>query len=199
MKTAKLATLMPGAQIMYRERLATVLEHAHGGVFVQLNDALPARKFGKNNNWRDSALRKHLNGEFAQLLTEGNLEELLETVTDLTAMDGMTDYGATVDKVTLLTFDQCRKYRYIRPLPTEWEWTSTPASTPSGWDEEARYAWYVSTNGGSSDDSCSSSYGIRPALVLPSSLLVKVQGCGGLEEYSDADLLSELLKRRRDV
>ena len=121
----QLLAIMPGTPILYRERAAVVLEHTGGGVFVQLIDSIGRRKFGSTNDWRTSELRKYLNSEFASQLCEGNTDELLDTVTDLTAMDGTTDYGHHVDKVTLLTVDQCRKYRYIRPLryePTYKEW-----------------------------------------------------------------------------
>ena len=147
MKKCTLNTVAPGTLISYRERHAIVLEHLPQGVFVQLVDPIEDRAFGKTNDWRESDLRQYLNGEFARLLCEGNTDELLDTVTDLTAMDGTTDYGSSVDKVTLLTVDQCRKYRYTRPLPDEWEWTSTPASTPGGWDENKRYAYCLYTNG----------------------------------------------------
>lgn len=143
MRKCTLNAVAPGTLISYRERHAIVLEHLPQGVFVQLVDPIEDHAFGKTNDWRESDLRQYLNGEFARLLCEGNTDELLDTVTDLTAMDGTTDYGSSVDKVTLLTIDQCRKYRYTRPLPDEWEWTSTPASTPGGWDENKRYACYL--------------------------------------------------------
>lgn len=125
----QLLSILPGTAIMYRECLATVLEHTGGGVLVQLTDGIEDRKFGKNNDWRESPLRKCLGGDFAQMLTEGNMDELLATVTDLTAMDGTTDYGRSVDKVTLLTVDQCRKYRYIHPLPPRWMWLAVTLTT----------------------------------------------------------------------
>lgn len=197
MKKAQISTLMPGTPIMYRERAAVVLEHKDGGVFVQLTDSLDDRTFGKTNDWRESALRKYLNGEFARLLTEGNMDELLDTVTDLTAFDGTVDYAHSVDKVTLLTLDQCRKYRYIHPLPDCWEWTSTPSSTPGGWDEDARFVRVLNTDGSLNDGDCTLTYGARPAFTLPSTLTVGVRGDNDLSSYSDADLLEELLKRQQ--
>jgi hypothetical protein len=183
---------------MYRERTATVLEHTPIGAFVQLTDSIPERQFGAVNNWRKSSIREYLNGEFAHELTEGNLDELIDTVTDLTAMDGTTDYGHSADKVTLLTVDQCQKYRYIHPLPDDVEWTSTPDGTPGGWDKEARFAWYLYTNGNLNYDICAYTYGARPAFTLPSSLVVGLPAGSGLCGYTDAALLEELLKRRRD-
>jgi len=192
-----LNTLAPGTLIRYRERHAFVLEHLPRGVFVQLADPIEDRAFGDTNDWRESNLRQYLNGEFARQLCEGNMDELLDTVTDLTAMDGTTDYGSSVDKVTLLTVDQCRKYRYIRPLPDEWEWTATPASTPGGWDENKRYACCLGTDGGLGYGNCTNTRGARPALTLPSDLLVELPHSTGLADFTDAELLEELLKRQQ--
>lgn len=199
MKKCALNTVEPGTLISYRERHAIVLEHLPQGVFVQLVDPIEDRAFGETNDWRESDLRQYLNGEFARLLCEGNTDELLDTVTDLTAMDGTTDYGSSVDKVTLLTVDQCRKYRYTRPLPDEWEWewTSTPASTPGGWDENKLYAIYLHTNGYVNYNYCTYTYGSRPAFTLPSNLRVELLHCTGLADYTDTELLEELLKRQQ--
>lgn len=194
----QLSTLLPGTAIAYRGRAAVVLEHTGGGVFVQLIDCIDQCKFGSANDWRTSNLRKYLNSEFASQLCEGNTDELLDTVTDLTAMDGTTDYGYHVDRVTLLTVDQCRRYRYIRPLLKEGaEWTSTPDGTPSSpRTSNATYAWYLGTDGGLHYGNCSYTLGARPAFTLPSSLTVKVLGGKDLAGFTDADLLSELLKRQ---
>ena len=197
MRKRALNAVAPGTLISYRERHAIVLEHLPQGVFIQLVDPIEDHAFGKTNDWRESDLRQYLNGEFARLLCEGNADELLDTVTDLTAMDGTTDYGSSVDKVTLLTIDQCRKYRYTRPLPDEWEWTSTPASTPGGWDENKRYAYYLNSNGQVNGNLCAVTGGARPAFTLPSNLCVELPHCTGLADYTDAELLEELLKRQQ--
>ena len=52
---------------------------------------------------------------------------------------------------------------------TNW-WLRSPFT------RNADYAWYVHTNGSYDNDGCTSTYGIRPALVLPSSLLVSDDG-----------------------
>lgn len=74
MKQAQLKTLAPGTAIHYRERAAVVLEHLGHGALIQLTDSIGDRKFGKTNDWRDSPIRSYLNGEFAQMLTEGNMD-----------------------------------------------------------------------------------------------------------------------------
>jgi hypothetical protein len=132
------------------------------------------------------------------MITYGNTDELLDTVTDLTALDGGKEYGNSVDKVTLLTLDQCRKYRYIRPLPRDgWEWTSTPNCTPAGWDKDAELGVVLVTNGYLCVISCTLTSGARPAFTLPSNLTVGVPGGGSLTDYTDAALLAELLNRRQ--
>ena len=197
MKSAQLLTLAPGATFFYRDRAATVLEHTNGGVFVQLNEGLGNFTFGSSNDWAASRLRDYLNEEGLSMLTT-RPEELLNTVTDLTAMDGTTSYGNSTDKVTLLTIDQCRKYRHIRPLPVDdWEWTSTPDSTPSGWDKDARYVICLGTGGGVDGSFCTSAGCARPAFTLASGLTVQVPDSCGLGDYTDEELLYEMLKRQQ--
>ena len=196
----QLSTLMPGTRFLYRERGAVVLEHTGGGVFVQLIDSIGRHEFGPTNDWRTSKLRKYLNSTFAKDLCEGNMDELLDTVSDLTAMDGLTDYGHSIDKVALLTVDQCHRYRYIHPLLKEgWEWTSTPDSTPSSpYTGNTTNAWILCTYGSLYNYSyCTNANGARPAFTLPSSLMVRVIGGKGLADFTDADLLAELLKRQQ--
>ncbi len=197
MGLTKLSALQPGAEFVYRGRRAVIMEHFSDGVLIQLLDSIGDRKFGDRNDWRDSPIREYLNGEFLEELTEGHPDEALDSVTDLTALDGTTTYGTCVDKVRLPTFDEIRKYRYIRPLPEDWEWTCTPASTPDGWDKNARYAWLVSTNGNYGSSHCSYSLGVRPALVLPSSLAVQAPGSGDLKDYATEGLVAELFDRYR--
>jgi hypothetical protein len=198
MKQAQIKTLTPGTVIRYRERAAIVLEQTGAGALVQLLDGIERQKYGKTNDWRSSPIRAYLNGEFARQLCEGNMDELLDTVTDLTALDGGKEYGASTDKVTLLTLDQCRKFRYIRPMPEGVEWTSTPDCTPAGWDKDAELVVVLHTNGSINNNYCTNTCGARPAFTLPSSLSVGVPGGCGLEDFTDAELLSELLKRRQD-
>ena len=199
MRQVEIKSLSPGTTFFYRGLEATVLEHTGTGVFVQLNASISHRKFGCTNDWRESDLRKYLNGAFAQELTQGHSNELMDTVTDLTAEDGTTDYGTSVDKVTLLTVDQCRKYRYIRALPDVWMWLATPASTPGGWDSNATRAGILNTVGNLFSGDASGTHGARPAFTLPSSLTVKVSGDVGLGNFSDAELLTELLNRQKEA
>lgn len=57
------------------------------------------------NDWRSSSLRRELNGAFLDaLVAEGaDRAAFLDWESDLTADDGMTDYGTATDKIALLS------------------------------------------------------------------------------------------------
>lgn len=120
---------------------------------------------------------------------------------DLTSMDGMTDYGMPIVYGRILTVDEYRKYRRFIPLTDKPFWTATPWCTRSSHSSD-RSAYSVYTDGGVGDDGAYSAYGCaRPALALKSSLLVSVEAENGekaLCDYTDTELLDELLRRRTE-
>lgn len=84
------------------------------------------------NNFALSNLREYLNGEFLKSLIEaGAPEEMFEYFTvNLTADDGLRDYGNDLVRVGLITCDEYRCLRVNIPeLPDTWWWTATPDST----------------------------------------------------------------------
>lgn len=94
-----------------------------------------------SNDWRSSSLRQYLNGEY---LDELGKDYLLPFTSDLTADDGMKDYGTSEDYVFLLSDNLYRKYRSFVPSYRDWWWTITPHSCrPS----HAHYERYVSPDG----------------------------------------------------
>lgn len=46
----------------------------------------------------------------------------------------------------------------------------------SPYTSDSTFAWYVNSNGNANDDYCTGAYGVRPALILPSTLLVSDDG-----------------------
>ena len=91
------------------------------------------RKFGNDNNWKNSDLRKFLNNEYFNEIKEiFGAENIVCHEVDLLSLDGYDDYGASMDKVSIMNIDRYRKYhKYIGNTDTWW-WLSTPNSTPSG-------------------------------------------------------------------
>ena len=161
-------------------------EHAEDGApdgytLVEAAEDLCQAPFDKGgcNDWREASLRKWLNGGYLDKLLE-DFPELKDAaspfIRDLTADDGLKDYGLCSDVVSMLTADEYRANRdiYMDP-PGTWRWLITPDSTPSGGGSSvARYVY----SGGSLDISyaCLGTGGVRPALYLKSDLLVSVEG-----------------------
>lgn len=83
------------------------------------------------NDFAASSLRAYLNGEFLRrLIKAGAPEEMFEYFNiDLTADDGLKNYGGDRVRIGLIT---CEEYRLLRgnipALPDRWWWTATPDS-----------------------------------------------------------------------
>lgn len=82
------------------------------------------------NNWKESTLREYLNNDFLEYLYDEGAkpEDFLTIVSDLTADDGLKDYGTSEDKIALISCDDYRKYRSLIPMIDSWWWTITPWS-----------------------------------------------------------------------
>ena len=91
------------------------------------------------NDWRSSSLRRELNGAFLDaLVAEGaDRAAFLDWESDLTADDGMTDYGTATDKIALLSDKLYRMFRGIIPRVDAWCWNLTP------WTCDASNSYYV--------------------------------------------------------
>ena len=134
---------------------------------------------GGCNDWRTASLRKYLHEDYLPKLLESFPELKDAAVTflrDLTADDGLKDYGTCTDTVSLLTADEYKANRdiYMDP-PGTWRWLITPDSTPSGGGSS--FARYVDTVGSlNGSNAYNGDRGVRPALYLKSDLLVSVEG-----------------------
>ena len=85
------------------------------------------------NDWRSSSLRRELNGAFLDaLVAEGaDRAAFLDWESDLTADDGMTDYGTATDKIALLSDKLYRMFRGIIPRVDARCWNRGPAARPT--------------------------------------------------------------------
>ena len=208
----KLETLTPGTLFPYAGRDFIVLDEKDGGILVlehQSQESMPFtsadRDVANMNDFRTSSIREYLNGDYYADLLENGADEsnILDLTIDLKATDGTRAYGYDTCKVGLLTLEQYGKYKEIIPLnEDDWWWLATPWTTRwlrSPNTSSATYACYVRTSGASNYNYCSFSYGIRPALVLSSSLLVSVEPdeneTAELDAYSTKALANELARR----
>ena len=111
----------------------TVIQTGADWVKCIASDCVEERAFdeGNKNDFAASSLRAYLNGEFLRrLIKAGAPEEMFEYFNiDLTADDGLKNYGGDRVRIGLIT---CEEYRLLRgnipALPDRWWWTATPDS-----------------------------------------------------------------------
>ena len=126
------------------------------------------RKFGDNNNWKNSDLRTFLNNEYYnEIKGVFGVENIVDHEVDLLSLDGYDDYGVSTDKVSVMNIDRYRKYHKYIGNTDNWCWLSTPHSTPSGTGSSG--VRYVGDDGGVNWD-CADSYerSVRPFFILKS-------------------------------
>lgn len=174
----KLANLKPGAYFFYGGVQWVVLESDEkiGATLALAAEPVFHRAFDEENrnDWRVSSLRRELNGPFLDaLIQEGaNRAAFLDWESDLTADDGMTDYGTATDKIALLSDGLYRKYRRFIPLVDDWCWTLTPwTCNPSN-----SYSVRIVGSSGAMDwlHAYHGNGGARPLCYLESSIFVSV-------------------------
>lgn len=115
------------------DREYIVCEHTSEGTMLLLKDLYRnSEKFGSNNNYNGSNVDK-LCEEFAdELANIVGAENIVTHTVDLTADDGLRDYGTIERRVSIFTANQCRKYVDIldKHKLDKWWWTATAYSTP---------------------------------------------------------------------
>ena len=165
MKTA-VSNVAPGQVVKFHGEPCIVLEHRTAGTLLVTADQIKS-SFGSTNNFAASSFREHLNGAFADALTEGHADELITREVDLTALNGSKEYGSCECKVAPLTFDEIRRFHGLLPKPESWEWSATPWSTPCV-DEDDTWVMGLNTSGGVGNYYCTNTCGSRPAFLIPS-------------------------------
>lgn len=197
MKTA-VSNVAPGQVVKFHGEPCIVLEHRTAGTLL-VTAAQIKSSFGSTNNFAASSFREHLNGAFADALTESHADELITREVDLTALNGSKEYGSCECKVAPLTFDEIRRFYGLLPKPESWEWSATPWSTPCV-DEDDTWvtydtgvAVYLNADGVVGCSYCTNAYGSRPAFLIPSQYAVEVDG--GLDQYTTNELIAEINRR----
>ena len=160
-----------------------------------MEDILEERAFDdESNDWRESELREHLNNYFYETLTDYDAEEkdFLMIETDLTADDGMKDYGTSKDLISLMTADLYRNNRHLLKPLESWWWLATPYSCLASY---SYYVRYIRSSGALSYSFAYSDYfGVRPLCNLSSETLVSVPGEEKEEETEETNT-TELIKK----
>ena len=175
MKTIK--DYLQGEHFIYGKKNCMVLEHTDDGTLCMVLDEDFESKFGETNNFAESELRKKLNVEYLDEWVKDGADRASFVImqVDLTANDGLKDYGTCECLLAPRTCDQHRKYRYLIPNPKEnWEWTATAYSTKA--NGYSLTAYQVTGAGGLSINySVNGAHGVRPLFKLNSESLVECE------------------------
>jgi len=147
----------------------TVLEVTEKGYMCLADRVEDSMKFGTSNDWKESNIRKYLNGEFLEKLSaEVGAENIIEFERDLLSLDGQTEYGSCMDKVSLLNVDEYRKYRKHIPNAGYWWWLITPDSTSCNDDDT--WVLVVSPRGSIGNGYYYCNCGVRPVCIFSSAI-----------------------------
>lgn len=175
LKTAARGTIFP-----YAGEKWVALEHEASGRTLCLRlEVIPDKPFDEDNrnNFAISSSKEWMNGPYLDNLIDAvkGPHAFLQTELDLTADDGLKDYGACTVTIFSLTVDQYRRNRDVIPLVDDWYWLSTAYSTAAnGYEHSARYVW----SGGTlyRNYAYLGCDGLRPACYLDSDLLIPADG-----------------------
>ena len=195
LKTAARGTVFP-----YAGEKWVVLEHDPAGRTLCLRlDLIPNKPFDENNcnNFATSSSKEWMNGPYLDNLIDAvkGPNAFLQTELDLTADDGLKDYGTCNVTIFSLTVDQYRRNRDVIPNADGWWWLSTAYSTASnGYEHSARR---VDSDGTLYWDYAYYDYdGLRPACYLDSDLLILVDGEDtGIGPQEAGTIVAELVEQ----
>lgn len=172
----------------------TVIQTGADWVKCITSDCVEERAFdeGNKNDFAASSLRAYLNGEFLRrLIKAGAPEEMFEYFNiDLTADDGLKNYGGDRVRIGLIT---CEEYRLLRgnipALPDRWWWTATPDSPINSF---VRYVYSDGSLGNIS--ACNGLNGVRPLCNLKSEILVSYLNGENAEEQKKRAEAVDMMK-----
>jgi len=136
-------------------------------------DFIKTTKFGNSNDYKESSVRKLINGSFKEEIEkEVGEANLITHSVNLISLDGQKEYKTVKDKVSLITIDNYRRYRSVIPNYNDWWWTATPYSTES--NGYSSCVCCVNDGGSVGWGDCGFRGGVRPFCIFLSSIFVSL-------------------------
>ena len=192
--------------VVQQGKPSSIYDESCNGTWLLMKDLYESRQWHSSNvnDYANSTIHKWLNNEFLNLI-DANIRAQIRQAkipyrpgsgTSMSVNSGANGLSAKIfllsnievggqtdwsymphDGARLAYFEygtgtsaNNKRLAYLNGSAAYW-WLRSPHTVNS------YYAWYVGSNGSSnSTNHCSNSYGIRPALILPSSLLVSDDG-----------------------
>ncbi len=191
----KIKELNQGDKFEYGAKSAIVLDKMDDGVLCMVVDENYQCRFDekKHNNFAESTLRTELNVHYMiQWIDEGaNPRDFVKMEVDLTADDGLDDYGTCKCYLAPRTCDQHRKYRKLISICDGWEWTVTPWSTKSNGDFQIVRDVY--TDGSLDGGNAYNTGWVRPLFKLKPDIKVEVDTTNGVGKCCLVDTMRKLV------
>ena len=219
----KLAKLSPGRIFNFAGEKFVVMEQRDGAAFVLLAQSKESCPFNdkdnaeNRNDYTRSTLKERID-KWVETLPRTSKEAaaILPFEVDLSCTDRSKSYGTITVKAAPLTLWQYGQFKELIPLnEDDWYWLVTPWAcrwlrSPN--TSLTDYVWLVFSSGYYSSSDASYSYGIRPALLLNSDLLISLDDevekescdegdtctCGKTVDLSGVctkDLMAEIYRR----
>ena len=192
--------------VVQQGKPSSIYDESCNGTWLLMKDLYESRQWHSSNvnDYANSTIHKWLNNEFLNLI-DANIRAQIRQAkipyrpgsgTSMSVNSGANGLSAKIfllsnievggqtdwsymphDGARLAYFEygtgtsaNNKRLAYLNGSAAYW-WLRSPYTSNSG------NAWYVGSNGGSGiTNNCSGSYGIRPALILPSTLLVSDDG-----------------------
>ena len=190
--------------VVHQGKPSSVYDDSCSGTWLLMKDIYENRQWHSSdtNDYANSTIHSYLNSTFLAML-DSNIQKAIKQVklpyrkgsgTSTTVTSGSNGLPAKIfllsatemsfnfsympsgEGAELAYFKGCadnssdsKRVAYLNGSAAYW-WLRSPGCYLSG------YALYVNSNGGWHDLNCSNSRGIRPALILPSTLLVSDDG-----------------------
>ena len=190
--------------VVHQGKPSSVYDDSCNGTWLLMKDIYENRQWhsSNTNDYANSTIHSYLNSTFLNLF-ESNIKNAIKQVklpyrkgsgTSTTVTSGSNGLSAKIfllsatetsfsfssmpsgEGAELAYFKGCadnssdsKRVAYLNGSATVW-WLRSPSCNYFG------SALYVNSNGGWNGSLCSNSYGIRPALILPSTLLVSDDG-----------------------
>lgn len=190
--------------VVHQGKPSSIYDNSCNGTWLLMKDCYVSRAWHSSNvnKYESSDIHTYLNNTFLKLL-DSNIQEAIKQVklpyrqnggsggTDRNGANGLSckifllsgyevgwttsdnGYfpvdGAKLDYFTASSGGNSKRIAYLNGSAAYW-WLRSPGTFNTG------SVWYVHSDGNCNGNYASNSYGIRPALVLPSTLLVSDDG-----------------------
>ena len=173
LNSVRLSSVAVGDTVKIGDYELIVLEQTGSTTMLLCKDFIETCTFGDSNNYDGSKVDQICNKfatDLAKIIGEDNV---IQHTVDLTADDGLKDYGSVKRFASLLTTNLYRRYVYTLDKfnPDAWWWLATSYSTPT--HDHTSWVKCVSPSGSVADGFyVCNGLGVRPFCILNSNIFV---------------------------